>query len=185
MQPPAAHANAPDRVHTGDRPRHVQAALGRNTSREARQQRLGQIANEKWLTARQSVPMRERQRLYLQHMPYCPRRRKTAVGRDLLRHCVSGEIVPLKYCSLPLYDTIMLMRCSSRMTRRVRASLPSLGLPPETGGAIPSQASCQLDDLWALAHRGPTAPATARRHDRRSQKSGSGRSSSRTAARTR
>ena len=60
MQAPAAHANAPDRVHTGDRPRHVQAALGSNTSREARKQAPGQIANEKWLTARQSATMRER-----------------------------------------------------------------------------------------------------------------------------
>src|SRR5687768_2752540 len=43
IQAPAAHANAPDRVYTGDRPRHVQAALGRNTSRGARQQALGKL----------------------------------------------------------------------------------------------------------------------------------------------
>ena len=60
MQPPAAHANAPDRVHMGDRPRHVQAALGSITSSKARQQAPGQIANEKWLTARQSATIRER-----------------------------------------------------------------------------------------------------------------------------
>jgi hypothetical protein len=58
MSAPAAHANAPDRVHTGDRQRHVPAALGSNTSREARQQVPGQIANEQWLTARQSATMR-------------------------------------------------------------------------------------------------------------------------------
>jgi hypothetical protein len=57
IQALAAHANAPDRVHTGDRQRHVQAALGRNTSREARQQASGQIANEKWITARQSATL--------------------------------------------------------------------------------------------------------------------------------
>jgi len=55
MQAPAAHANAPHRVHTGDGPRHVQAALGSNTNREARQQAPGQIANEKWLTARREA----------------------------------------------------------------------------------------------------------------------------------
>jgi hypothetical protein len=60
MSAPATHANAPDRVHTRDRQRHVQAALGSNMSREARQQALGQIANEKWLTARHSATMRER-----------------------------------------------------------------------------------------------------------------------------
>ena len=54
---------APDRVHTGTGWRHVQAAVGRNTRREARQQAPGQIANEKWLTARSSAPTRERQRL--------------------------------------------------------------------------------------------------------------------------
>jgi hypothetical protein len=54
------HANAPHSAYTGDKPRHVQAALGRNTSRAARQQAPGQIANEKWLTARQSATMRER-----------------------------------------------------------------------------------------------------------------------------
>ena len=48
------------RVHTGDRPRHVRTALGSNTSRKARQQTPGQIANEQWLTTRSSAPMRER-----------------------------------------------------------------------------------------------------------------------------
>jgi hypothetical protein len=43
MQAPAAHTNAPDCVHTGDRQRHVQAALGSNTNREARQQALGRL----------------------------------------------------------------------------------------------------------------------------------------------
>jgi hypothetical protein len=57
---PVTQANAPDRVHTRDRQRHVQAALERSTRREARQQAPGQIANEKWLTARQSATMRER-----------------------------------------------------------------------------------------------------------------------------
>jgi hypothetical protein len=47
MSAPAAPANAPDRVHPGDRQRHVQAALGSNTSREARKQAPGQIAHEK------------------------------------------------------------------------------------------------------------------------------------------
>jgi hypothetical protein len=89
MPAPVAHANAPHRVHTGDRQRHVQAALGRNTSSEVRQQAPGQIANEKWLTARQSATMQERQLLYLQYMPYCPSRRKITVGGNGLRHCVS------------------------------------------------------------------------------------------------
>jgi hypothetical protein len=43
MQAPSAHANAPDRVHMGDRPRHVQAASGRNTSRGARKEALGRL----------------------------------------------------------------------------------------------------------------------------------------------
>ena len=38
----------------------VQAALGRNTSRAAGQQAPGQIAYEKWLTARSSATRRER-----------------------------------------------------------------------------------------------------------------------------
>ena len=92
MQASAAHANAPDRVHTGDRPRHVQAALGRNTRRDARPQAPGQIANEKWLTAKQSATMRERQRLYFQYMPYCSSQRKTTVCGNGLRHCVSRQL---------------------------------------------------------------------------------------------
>ena len=48
------------RVHTGDKQRHAQASMESNTGREARQQTPGQITNEKWLTARQSTPMRER-----------------------------------------------------------------------------------------------------------------------------
>ena len=92
LQTPAAHANAPDRVHTGDRPRHVPAALGRTTSRGARKQAPGQIANEKRLTARQSATTRERQHLYLQHMPHCSGRRTTTVGRNGLRHCVSHTL---------------------------------------------------------------------------------------------
>jgi hypothetical protein len=47
MQPPAAHANAPDHVHMGDRPRHVQAASGRNTSRGARKEALGRLPMRK------------------------------------------------------------------------------------------------------------------------------------------
>jgi hypothetical protein len=42
-----AHITIPDCMHMGDRQRHMQAALGRNTSRVARQQTPGQIANEK------------------------------------------------------------------------------------------------------------------------------------------
>jgi hypothetical protein len=60
MQAPAAHANAPDRVHTGGRQRDVQPALGSNTRRGARKQAPGQIANEKWFTAQSSAPMRKR-----------------------------------------------------------------------------------------------------------------------------
>ena len=89
IQAPASHANAPHRVHMGDRQRHVQAALGRNTSSEARQQRPGQIANEKWITARQSAPMRERQLVYLQYTPPCSRRRKTTVSSNFLRQTVT------------------------------------------------------------------------------------------------
>ena len=92
MSAPAEHANAPDRVHTGSRQCRLHVALGSNTSREARQQAPGQIANEKWLTARQSATMRSRQRLYFQYMPYCSGRRKTTVGRDILRHCVTRRI---------------------------------------------------------------------------------------------
>src|SRR5215510_10340645 len=66
MSAPATHANAPDRVHTRDRQRHVQAVLGSNTRREARQPASGQIANAKWLTARSSATRRGRQLLYLQ-----------------------------------------------------------------------------------------------------------------------
>src|SRR5262245_34656216 len=43
MQPPAAHAAAPDRVHMGDKPRYVQAASGRNTCRGARKEALGRL----------------------------------------------------------------------------------------------------------------------------------------------
>jgi hypothetical protein len=60
IQAPAAHAHTPDRVHTGDRQHHGHTALGSNTRRAARKQAPGQIANEKWLTARQSATMRER-----------------------------------------------------------------------------------------------------------------------------
>src|SRR5690349_15047260 len=102
MQALAAHGNVPDRVHTGNRPRHVQAAWGSNTSREPRQQAPGQIANEKCLTARSSATMRERQRLYLQHMPPCSSRRKTAVGSDLLRQTVTARIVPLSLLKILL-----------------------------------------------------------------------------------
>src|SRR5215467_11475138 len=52
----------------------------------------GHIANEKWLTAWGSAILRERQRLYLQCMPYCPSLRKTAVCRDFLRHCVTSQL---------------------------------------------------------------------------------------------
>src|SRR5437764_10331210 len=100
MQPPAAHANAPDRVHTGDKPRHMQAALGSNTSREARQQAPGQIANEKWITARQSTTIRERQPVYLQYTPHCSRQRKTTVSSNVLRqsvtHPMEGPTCPHK-----------------------------------------------------------------------------------------
>src|SRR5438309_2206756 len=92
MSAPAEQANAPDRVHTGSRQCRLHAALGRNTCSEARQQAPGQIANEKWLTARHSAPMRERQLLYFQYMPYCSSRRKTTVGRDILRHFVTGDL---------------------------------------------------------------------------------------------
>jgi hypothetical protein len=74
----------------------VQTTVGRNTSRGARKQAPGYLANEKWLTARQSASMRERQRLYLQYVPYCPRRRKTIVPSNVLRHCVSTGEVSLK-----------------------------------------------------------------------------------------
>jgi hypothetical protein len=40
---PTSSMQAPDRVHMGDRPRHVQAALGSNTSRGARKQGLGRL----------------------------------------------------------------------------------------------------------------------------------------------
>jgi hypothetical protein len=43
MPASAAHANLPDRVHMGDRPRHVQAALGSNTRRGATKQALGRL----------------------------------------------------------------------------------------------------------------------------------------------
>ena len=43
MQAPAAHANASHHVHTDDRQRHVQAAWGGNTSREAWKQVLGRL----------------------------------------------------------------------------------------------------------------------------------------------
>jgi hypothetical protein len=52
----------------------------------------GQIANEKWLTARGSATMRERQRLYLQYTPHCSSRRKPTVGGDFLRHFVSRQL---------------------------------------------------------------------------------------------
>ena len=45
---------------TGGKQGHVQAAAGSNTSRGARKQAPGHLANEKWLTARQSATMRER-----------------------------------------------------------------------------------------------------------------------------
>ena len=95
MSAPTTHANAPHRVHTGDRQRHVHTAMGNNTSREAGQQASGQISNEKWLTARQSATMRERQRLYFQDMPYCSNRRKSTVSSNVLRHSVSV------YCERP------------------------------------------------------------------------------------
>jgi len=50
---------------------------------------VGHIANEKWLTAQESATLRERQRLYLQDMPYCPSLRKTTVGRNFLRQSVT------------------------------------------------------------------------------------------------
>jgi hypothetical protein len=43
IQVPATHTNAPHCVRTGDRQRHVQAVLGRNTSSEARKQALGTL----------------------------------------------------------------------------------------------------------------------------------------------
>ena len=92
MSAPAEHANAPDRMHTGSRQWRLHVALGSSTSRGARKQAPGQIANEKWLTARHSAPMREHQLLYFQYMPYCSSRRKTTVGRDILRHCVTCRI---------------------------------------------------------------------------------------------
>jgi len=60
IQASAAHAHTPDRVHTGDRQHHGHTALGRNTRSKARQHASGQIANEKWLTTRQSATMQER-----------------------------------------------------------------------------------------------------------------------------
>src|SRR5215510_2259555 len=41
MQDPAAHGNAPHRVHTGDRPRHVQAVVMSSTSSRASDRRVG------------------------------------------------------------------------------------------------------------------------------------------------
>jgi len=52
---------------------------------------VGHIANEKWLTAQESATLRERQRLYLQDMPYCPSLRKTTVGRNFLRQSVTRD----------------------------------------------------------------------------------------------
>src|SRR5262245_55512132 len=43
MPAPAAHANASHHVHTDDRPRHVQAVWGSNTSRGAWKQALGKL----------------------------------------------------------------------------------------------------------------------------------------------
>ena len=53
--------------------------------------RLGNIANENCLTAGSSAPRRGRQLLYFQYMSYCSRRRKTTVGRNVLRHFVSRQ----------------------------------------------------------------------------------------------
>ena len=92
MQTPAAHDNTPDHTHEG------QATARAGRVGEQHQQRseeigAGQIANEKWLTARQSATMRERQRLYLQHMRHCSSRRKPTVGGDVLRHFVTGDVI--------------------------------------------------------------------------------------------
>jgi hypothetical protein len=57
----------------------------------------GQIANEKWLTTRQSGTMRERQLLYLQHMLYCSSLQKTTVCGNFLRHCVSRVFDSVSY----------------------------------------------------------------------------------------
>ena len=43
IQVSATHTNAPHCVRTGDRQRHVQAVLGRNTSSEARKHALGKL----------------------------------------------------------------------------------------------------------------------------------------------
>jgi hypothetical protein len=61
----------------------------------------GQIANAKWITARQSAPMRERQLVYFQDMPPCSRRRKTIVGGDGLRHFVSCDPLAERRCKPP------------------------------------------------------------------------------------
>jgi len=97
----------------GPRQRHVPAALGRNMSRGARQKAPGQIANEKCLTARQSATTRERQRLYLQDMPHCSRRRTTTVSSNGLRHCVSRVLDPVSYWKQIDYDYSTATPCLS------------------------------------------------------------------------
>ncbi len=76
-------------VRTRDRQRHVQAAVGSNTSSKAREQVPGQIANEKCLMARSSATMRERQRLYIQYTLHSSRQRKTTVSRNQMRQTVT------------------------------------------------------------------------------------------------
>src|SRR5215831_17052502 len=79
---------SPLRAHGGQAASRA-GCVGAQHQQRSEETSSGHIANEKWLTARGSATMRERQRLYWQHMPPCSRRRKTAVGRDLLRQTVT------------------------------------------------------------------------------------------------
>jgi hypothetical protein len=78
------------RAHGGQATARV-GRVGEQHEQRSEQIGCGQIANEKWITARQSASMRERQRLYLQHRPYGPRRRTTAVSSNFLRQTVTRE----------------------------------------------------------------------------------------------
>ena len=74
LRPAGAEGSAPERL------------------RCARRQAPGQLANVNGLTAGRSAPRRGRQLLYFQDMSHCSRRRKTMVGRNILRHCVSRQL---------------------------------------------------------------------------------------------
>jgi hypothetical protein len=105
MPAPAAHANAPHRVHPRDRQRHVQVAVGRNTSREASHRRLG-----RW-------PMSNGSRYGAAQ----PRKSANACISNI-RHTAPGDERP------PLAETFC-GKVSLVMLERVQA-LPQLAFPP-------------------------------------------------------